>query len=58
MDYLNRTPENLSPSIYNFKERSRRIILNLGYDYIRLKRNLKKDLNRLKYRLPNIMFNN
>jgi len=54
MEYLHRTPENLRPTFYILKERSRTIILNLGYDFIEFKRKFKKDLNRLKYHLPRI----
>lgn len=54
MDYIQRTPDELRPTLFNLKERSRTIVLNLGYDFIELKRKFKKDLNRLKYRLPSI----
>ena len=57
MEYIHRTPEDLRPTFYIQKERSRTIILKLGYDFIEFKRKFKKDLNRLKYYLPRITFN-
>lgn len=54
MDYMHRTPEDLRPMYYIIKDRSRAIILNLGYDFIEFKRKFKKEVNQLKYRLPSI----
>ena len=54
MDYMQRAPEDKIPMYYIIKDRSRAIILNLGYDFIEFKRKFKKDLNQLKYRLPSI----
>jgi hypothetical protein len=59
MKHTKKTNENILHSkFYMIKERSRKSILNLGYDFIDFKRNLKRDLNRLKYRLPSITIYN
>lgn len=54
MDYIHRTPEELRPMHYIIKERSRAIILKLGYNFIEFKRKFKKDMNQLKNRLLGI----
>jgi len=58
MDYLNSKNENIFTTTFStLKERSRANILSLGYDFIDFKRNFRKNLNRLKYRLPSITLN-
>jgi len=55
MDYLNNKQENkLQLWFNNFKERSRSNFLSIGYDFVHFKHNFKKDISRLKYRLPSI----
>jgi hypothetical protein len=52
MDYLHTKQNEDISTFYILKERSRRSILNLGYDFIEFKRSFKKEVYRLKYRLP------